>query len=485
MRALRKVARAGASVGRRAKSAAKRIARMTKTAALRVARAVKAAALRVSAPIVRAAKAIGRTPAMQAIGNAARTAWAQVSKTWRTTLRPFLQTWGILFGTAAWLIALPLAPVATTVITGAAGLVVLALSKGIGWLENSKSRLAKITRDVLEAIAQAVRVALYVGAGTLVTLVAATSLPFALIFALELALRSTGDWPFASIPEMLEKALDQTTPAMAGAFPIPAVSRIRVRTAHARPTRVAPPVVIEPTIRPTAKPAAVKDVTPADAPDQPELWTRGNFLRAKGTEELWGTALDVDMTSFLVHDDADEGRPIAVTTPCEGCGTTAPGLRTMDGGFCTSCYETQCEEDALKYTGVSLKARHVRVPLLPAGIEVSPEYIMSKTNPEELRWLVTARWRTRANAMHDREWSLLDHGDIVGVVTYDRHTRKYTAEALGVSLKSDISHEAAAKSLVQDIVIDARNSVGRALEGEEVPVVLAKVFEGAFSGKKG
>jgi hypothetical protein len=153
-------------------------------------------------------------------------------------------------------------------------------------------------------------------------------------------------------------------------------------------------------------------------------------------------------------------------------------------GLCSSCFDAQCEADALRFTGVSLKARHVRIPLLQEGIEASPEYIASKTNPEEMRWLITARWRMRDNTEYAREWSLLDNGDVVGTVIYDRHTRMYDAEALGVALKSE-RHEAAAKRLVKDIVMDARNSLERALEkGEEKPEVLAKVFEGAFSGKK-
>jgi hypothetical protein len=267
---------------------------------------------------------------------------------------------------------------------------------------------------------------------------------------------------------------------------VPEYSEIRIpRQEHADVVRAS--TVVETVIEADL----VKDVTPADAPGQPHLWTRGNFLRAKGTEEMWGTEDDVDpATLFAIHDDADEGAAVPVAAPCRACGTTASDARFSITGahgaqdLCATCFDALCEDEALKFTGVSLKARHVRVPLTAAGIEASPEYAASKADPQTMQWLVTARFRTRDNVEHPREWGLLDNGDIVGSVVYDNRTKMYAAEALGVALKSE-RHEAAAKRLVKDIVMDARNVLENALvQGEQSPEALAKVFHGAFSGTK-
>jgi len=540
-RALRKVARMGSAAGHRAKAAAKRLARMTKAAALRVARSTKAAALKVAKlvepvtkRIVRVYSKAANSRPVVALRELGQAAWARVAHAWRTVLRPFLQDWGFLFGAAAWLVSLSIAPLATSAVTAAAGLVALAAAQGVGWLEKSKSKLAKFTRDFLEAVAQAVRVALYVGAGAMTLLAASISLPLALVFITELVMRSIGNWTSATIPDMIRSAMNGASSQFVTEGAVaPRKPSVRVRTMLTTKSKsievVAPAVREVPADSPlglalqgkfeAAVPKIVTsesrvgttegvaqarvlrvahdhgiDITPADAPNNPETWTRGNTLRAKGTEELWGTAHDVPPTMVVVHDDADEGHAIAVNTPCFACGTTEPGMRSATegsvetNGLCSPCFDAQCEEDALRFTGVSLKARHVHVPLLPAGIEASPEYIASKANSAEMQWLAMSSWRTRDNVEHARQWGLLDNGDVVGTVTYDRHTRMYDAEALGVALKSD-RHKAAAKRLVKDIVMDARNSVDRALNGSAVeveskPVELAKVFQGAFSGKK-
>ena len=180
--------------------------------------------------------------------------------------------------------------------------------------------------------------------------------------------------------------------------------------------------------------------------------TQEPFLVARGTEELQGTALDV--------------RP-----KCESCEQSLFSDQEICDYHCTACVQAAREEDALRFTGVSLKARRVVVRLTQAGIEASEEFAASKANPDVPTWLVTARWRD-ANGVedkHEREWSLLDNGDVVGQVVYDHKADKaqaYTAIALGETLGTDRAYGPMMK-MVWDVVMDARNAVLNVKAAEE------------------
>jgi hypothetical protein len=490
VRALRKVARLGASAGRRAKTAARRLARMAKAAALKAAYAVKRVAqkvARMAAPVartlakpfqvaMRAARKGYRSVVDSKLGDVARSVWAKVSGTWRQVLRPFLKQWGILLGTVSWLVSLAVAPVTTAAFTAGVGLLTIALSKGVGWLEQSKSKLALITRNVLEGIAQAMRVGLYIATGMSVALLAAVSLPFGVLFATELALRTIDWWPFermgsALLDGVVEGMTGETLePAFAG---VSVPSRIRTRAereqeaaqVRVRSRAQARTMDVEVVSR---KPAPRVDVTPAMAPNNPETWTRGNFLVAKGTEELWGTEHDVN-PALVVHDDVDEGRAVPVTSwdetfvndkACDACGTTKGAMRirscnvpfVADGMvtaktedmlehpdvLCSACFHAECEEVAMALTGVSLEARNRMIRLNKAGIEHSPQHAASLFEPTKFHWLESAWYRDGEDKQTPREWACLLEGKEVGLVVEDYRRGVFRASLSGALIRNGV-----------------------------------------------
>lgn len=184
-----------------------------------------------------------------------------------------------------------------------------------------------------------------------------------------------------------------------------------------------------------------------------EVLVQETFLVARGTEEMQGTEHDVRPT-------------------CEACEKHQLfSDREIADHICTACTEAAHEHEALVRTGVSLKARRVVVRLTPEGIEASEEYAASKANPDVPKWLVTARWRDihGVEEKHEREWSLLDNGDVVGQVVYDHKADRanaYTAIALGETLGSDRAYGPMMK-MVWDVVMDARNAVINAKAAEE------------------
>lgn len=466
MRALRKVARMGAAAGRRAKAAAKRLARMVKAAAVKTAQAVKRAAKKVAevaAPAARvlakpfiaagrAARKAYRTVADSKVGDIARSAWGMIAQGWRRMLKPFLKQWGLLFSVAAWLTGVAVAPIATAVVTGAAGLLALALSKGLAWLEQSDSKLARITRDVLEAIGQALRVTFYVASGLIALLTASVALPFAVLFATELTLRSIGWWPFerlgGSFFEGFVQGFDEgLVVATATEAPVeppkPMRARTRVEPAAAKPApRVHLPVV------PSPMPEVVNL---AD-----EIRPTGGFLRAKGTEELWGTE----------HD-----KPFVNDTACSACGTVEGPLRAKshrrgDDGepeawLCSACYDHECEDNALKYTGVSLKARSVEVHLNDIGIDESPAMRQSKDSPEEYIWFDVAWWRDRDGNEHLRERALLLDGLEVARIRKDHKRGHWRSVVLGQVVGGPKVSPKEAQAVAQDELDRERNVVQR------------------------
>ena len=134
------------------------------------------------------------------------------------------------------------------------------------------------------------------------------------------------------------------------------------------------------------------------------------FLQAEGSEELHGTTHDVD--------------------PCANEECSAPQGAMRTDGFCGACYDQRGEEDAVNYTGVSLKARRVEFRLNFNGLSHTPEWVASKANPSKVVWVTSGWFRTRDGVEYEREWSLLDDGDVVAMVHYDHRRRVYRASAL-------------------------------------------------------
>jgi hypothetical protein len=487
-----------------------------KNAAKRVIGATKRGAIATAKTVARPFKAIAAKtkPTMYKIGFVARLAWFRTKtaakpvtgffgKLWRRAVRPMLQfaLWVMALTTV--LVALAVAPLVTVLALATAGLLVLALSYGVEALETAEahSRLARFALRAIEVIAQMVRLTLYVAAGVMLVAMCIADLAFAVFVAAFVVLTmfqvkgafniafyvwciASGSWGtllffvlFDSMMYSVRTARMKKTAEQAAereAFAREAfVDSVREDLRdHMAPTAAAYDAAATAFDAIAAKARVVmntpKDVTPANAPGQRHLWTRGNFLIAKGTEELWGTEHDVAPTSEA----------------CVACGTTAFGDRTED--LCGMCLDARDEDEAQRFWGVSRKARHVFLRLTQEGLEAQPEYQASKANADVPQWLVTVKFRTRDCVEHPRAWSLFDDGDIVGSVTYDNDTRKFSAEALGDALEvvwhKGVRKESAeeyAKRLVWEVVNDAKNALPK------MPDDVAKVAGDVLAKKKG
>lgn len=234
---------------------------------------------------------------------------------------------------------------------------------------------------------------------------------------------------------------------------------------------------------------AVIEVRPSDAPNNPETWTRGNYLIAKGTEELWGTEHDAPL---VVHDDADEGQfvPVTALMKCSACACGHVNLvlsRTQkndEGRFayvCEECYAAESEDLALRYTGVSLTARSIEVRLNKAGIEASDEYALSRAiatgqlTPEQQTmletlgwvgddagiWLLVAEWRDKNGREYPREWACLYEGVEVACVRHERKRNVYTATVLGEVASRTWNDAGAARRAANRQLRDYESSVAK------------------------
>lgn len=434
---------------------------------VRAAVSVKTFAKRSVAAIASSTKALARK-ALPVAKATTKTVGTKVvgttQKLWSRSLRPLLRivAWATALTTlVAGAILAPLTTVLVLLGMAATAFALAALVEVLEEREAKGSRGAGVAMRILDGAAWMLIALEHVVGAAILFALCATDLPFAIFTALFLALSYfqvrraglisfaafcvlSGNWGLLVVGLLLRKATRQVV----------------------------------------ATDVLKTDITPADAPNNPETWTRGNFLRAQGTEELWGTEHDVAPSTVMFHDDADEGQAAVIgTAPCRACGSTTQDARyslaTDEGarGLCTACFDALCEAEALKFTGVSLKARNVRIPLLRAGIEARPEFANSKADPDHSFWFMSAMFRTRTGVEYPREWGLLDNGDVVGTVTYDHKAETYTAEALGVVIApvdgSDRRKEASQR-LVADIVNDARQSLARVTEAVVTPLVSVK-----------
>jgi hypothetical protein len=429
------------SIWTRIKTTAKRIVGASKrgivTAAKTVARPFKAA----SSFVARKTATVRRTLATFA------------TNVWTRALKPFLG--GVTLGVT--LFAFLYAPVLFIAALVVGGLFFLAFSKGVEALEARAvgSRLARFALTVIEVLGRVAIVLETLATAFIAGVLCVASLPFAIFTGMYLVLKYIGSeralmysvltfcvltghigivlvwalWRMYLAAVSAWGSFDAPTPPVRDrSAPSDEVYKDLRDFMAGENTTYAAAAAAAMTVS-ALEVVVTADITPATAPDAPETWTRGNFLVAKGTEEFWGTEHDVAPATFLVHEDADEGRAALVSKPCLSCGTTDGALRVSSNdsvethGLCAACFDVECEVDAIDRTGVSLKARNVEFSLNDVGLRATPEYAASAFDADHWRWVLTAWFRDRSGINHERVWTVLAEGKPHGTVRYN-HTKK-------------------------------------------------------------
>lgn len=438
-----------------------------------------------------------------------------VSKLWRLALKPLLL--GTLSGVALFglVVGAIVAPLTTVFMLLVAGLATLSLAHGVKSLEahESVSRLARVTLRVLETIARIVVGLVYTAAALLVVGMCLASWAFtafaaAFVVLAYLEVRGsasiaflawsllTGNWALAIVWALLFAI---RIPTRAVAETVPAYSEIRLKTDVHEDVIVRPAPSIESSRVRLAQERTRKGmpVRPSDAPNNPELWTRGNHLVAKGTEELWGTEHDI---ALVVHDDADEGRAVSVEAwdaawdndqVCGACKASKGALRIRSmnvpfatGGtqqgevhererdlLCATCFEAECEDVALALTGVSLTARSTEVRLSQKGIAHSPEHAASVFDPTMPQWLESMWWRDRNGEQYPREWTCLVNGREAALVVKDHKRQVFRASVLGRVVPNGTKKTIEeAKRVAENELSDEANAVERHVEAADAVV---------------
>lgn len=458
-RAAHTVARAVTYVGRRAKSVAKRAARRAAQAAKAVARKTK-----------QVGQAVARKlePATKRIAPLARRAWAAVATTWRTVIKPFLKSWGIVFAGTMWGLALVLAPAPTLIATSAAGLGFLGLAKGVEKLQASSSKLARIALGIIDFGAQLLRTLFYTTTAAMVLLTAAISLPMLLVYVTDLALMHFTGWRH----QRQAFAVDVAEAVALGAagtprvrsrhereadnLEIPTVIRRQRAAVVAVPAPTPAPVKPENLEIPTAKRRQRIEVVPAASAEKPKA------LRARGAEEM--------------HD----------MPACDACGSIEGGFRYRSNDIqwtrnlvtgedsapqessnrlCSECYDAECEMTAIEMTGVSLKKRNVEFRLNARGLTSLPQYAQSLERTDTLFWTLgaTAWYRDHKGNVYDRSWACFHKGKVVAVVNYAHRNKTYVA-VVGDHILGAERSLGAAKALANDTLMDERNAVATFVE---------------------
>lgn len=473
-----------------------------KTVATKTATAVRNSVVIVGKTIAKPFKAAAKkiAPLTKKISNTAKRIAMKVApriyKFWTLSLRPMLHAMMVAFAITGFAVAITIAPVFMTVVILGCAALAFAAAYGLKRLELREvagSRAAHIALNIIEGVAQFMRAVAYVVTGAAIVAMCTVSVPFAIFVVLDLVLSyfevrgattiaflasciASGHWAVAIVWLMWRGMRGGVITERS----VPEYSEIR-RT----------PVEASDVLR------AKKDITPAMAPNNPELWTRGNHLRATGTEELWGTEWDVP-SQFVVHENADEGRAVpvqgwdaAVTNEkhCVACGTDkgAMRIRSMNVPFvtvganqgtpredqprewlCSTCFGLECEDVALALTGVSLDKMSTEVRLNKTGIEHSPEHAASVFEAENFVWLVSGWWRDKAGTQHAREHSCLVNGKVVATVVKDHRRNVFRATVLGKLVDSGVTKTLeTAKYAAQSDLNDEMNAVGRHVEAAE------------------
>jgi len=469
------------SIWTRIKTAAKRIVGAAKRVANTAKRGIVTAAKTVARPFKAAASFVARKTA-----TVRHTIATFATNVWTRALKPFLG--GVTLGVT--LFAFLYAPVLFIAALVVGGLFFLAFSKGVEALEAraAGSRLARFALTVIEVLGRVAIVLETLATAFIAGVLCVASLPFAIFTGMYLVLKYIGseralmysvltfcvltgnigivlvwvmwrmylaavsDWVSFDAPtppvrdrsapsdEVYEdlRSFMSRDPAFDAAV---ASAQARMDAADVVVPTEAPyvPKTAEERAADLAEHLLVRKlfhadrigmgITPADAPNHPEWWTRGNFLVAKGTEEFWGTSLDVAPVVEIEVIEAEVIEAAApVNKPCLSCGTTEGALRVATDsvethGLCSACFDIECEVDAIDRTGVSLKARNVEFSLNDVGLRATPEYADSAFDADHWRWVLTAWFRDRSGINHERVWTVLSEGKPHGTVRYN-HTKK-------------------------------------------------------------
>ncbi len=506
------------SIWTRVKTAAKKtaavVAKPFKAAAKIVTRSAKAVASKTKAVVVKIRNA-----------SSVRAATGFVSMLWNRVFRMFLRAMFMGIAASVVLLGAIVAPFWTFLVVAGLGLALVGLALGVKALEEAEgtSRAARIVLAILEGIVRAGLVLSYIASAAMTLLMAVTSLPFAVfvvgacvalwykspmgVFAAFAAFCVlSGQWwalalwlIFFGLP--VAKHEDAEVPEYSEIRRKPEAHENVVRRTESDHERDIVERYNEARRQGWSHEEALRDrdIRPDAAPNHPELWTRGNHLVAKGTEELWGTEHD---RPLVVHDDADEGRAVPVEPAgpwhevwdndqaCSACGTTkgAMRIRSMNVPFvtagtgkgnaaedaherellCSACFTAECEDVALALTGVSIDARSVEVRLNKAGIEHSPEHAASKFDPTSFHWLESGWWRDRNGNQHAREWSCLVNGRVVASIVQDHRRKVFRASALGKVVPNGVKTSVeAAKRAAEDELSDEANAVERHVEAAD------------------
>lgn len=344
-------------------------------------------------------------------------AWAKTSTAWRTALRPFLKAFGAVVAVVVWSSALVAAPLGTVALTASAGVLLIGLSRVLEALDHSSNRVAKLAIKAIEAIAQALRATFYLWSAAIAVLTLPAWGPMAAI---------------VGATYFILKALPRSEMMYEMPTQAPVEADLEVPTAKRRQKIEVVDVVVE----------------PAPAVDKPKA------IRAKGAEEMY------DMPA------------------CDACGTIEGALRArshrrasdaeMSALVCGGCYDLECEDDAIRFTGVSLKKTSVEVRLNKAGLETTSEHAASLAD-DNIHWAPTAWWRDKLGGMHEREWSGFVRGEVVANVLFDYRRGTYRMLVMGKPPR-DVGAQrdrGAAQRLATDIWNDMVLSIEEAVERSE------------------
>jgi hypothetical protein len=489
-----RVVRAAVTVKQGAKRAVAAVVKTVRTAAAKVAVTARAVA---TVAIEKTQSVVASRPRALRAYLAARLFAARL---WHRSIRPLLRAMMYAFAIVAVFVALAVgftvAPLATILIYAGLVAAMLAIARGLRALEAAEvdgSTWARRTLNALNIGARVLRVLAYAAAAALTAALCAVSLSFAAFVAIDVVLSYlevrgattiaflvscaiSGQWEIA-IAWVLWRAVrgGVISDASPAAYDRAAALRRDEMDAEAEvfeaETARAHRDVVDVV-------DAVVELRPCDAPNNPELWTRGNHLIAKGTEEMWGTEHDAPP---VTADEIGETHDMR----CAACTEASSGLlpsRVNGDLVCEVCYAAEAEDAALRYTGVSLKARSVEVRLNQAGVEASDEYALSRAvaagqltaaqratlaesgwveGDDAGVWLLVAEWRDKQGREFPREWVCLYDGIEVARVSHERKRNVYTASVMGEVASRTWNDRGAARRAANRQLRDYESSVAK------------------------
>lgn len=377
--------------------------------------------------------------------------WAKTSTAWRTALRPFLKAFGAVVAVVVWSSALVAAPLGTVALTASAGVLIIGLSRVLEALDHSSNRVAKLAIKVIEAIAQALRAAFYLWSAAIAVLTLPAWGPMAAIvgatyFILKALPRS----------EMMYEMPTQA--------PVDADLEVPAAKRRQKIEVVEPEILAERDLckgcnnytRVDAENGCCHACREAPVADKPKA------IRAKGAEEMY------DMPA------------------CDACGTIEGTLRARSHRrandaeahalLCSGCYDLECEDDALRFTGVSLKKMSTEVRLNGAGLEATSECAASRAD-DNVHWAPTAWWRDKIGTLHERAWSGFVRGEVVANVIFDYRRGTYRMLVMGKPPR-DVGAQrsyGAARDIATDLWNDAVLCLEREMDEASEPAATPRV----------